>query len=117
ATLSRWRERFDSARERHCYQWLSFTTSLRVERLANIRPWTWADGWRVSPPLRHRLPVIVTILAVLCLWLSLTLTEPDSDRFDGRFMRLDLRAALSSALSTQDVQQSGRVSTRRNHLV
>ena len=39
-TLSRWRERFDSARERHCYQWLTSPARYRVQHLANIRVWT-----------------------------------------------------------------------------
>jgi len=40
ATLSRWRERFDSARERQQNQLLSYRLPQHVQQLSNIRIWT-----------------------------------------------------------------------------
>ena len=40
SSLSRWRERFDSARERHKNQSLSALLRRCVQHLANIRVWT-----------------------------------------------------------------------------
>jgi hypothetical protein len=73
ATLSRWRERFDSARERQQYQRLRTTHLRSVQWVSNIRVWTAARFLLIGVP---------SLLLLLIFWPIIDREMYDADRRD-----------------------------------